>query len=227
MPLWLMIETARGAAAVFELAREDGVSGLVFGSADYRLSVGSRASPEERELDHARQRILLAARAAGVCCWDAPWFAFRDLEGLRLSARRAFELGFDGQVRHPPGATSGDPRRVCSHRRRKGLGGAGGPGDGRRRGAGRSGGRTRRGTAGGTPPPAGEAPLGAVTAGAPRRSGAGVQRPAATTLPSAAPASSERSSPSPPAFRSRTTAVSVSGSIQAAARYPATLPPWP
>ena len=33
MPLWLMIETARGAAAVFELAREDGVSGLVFGSA--------------------------------------------------------------------------------------------------------------------------------------------------------------------------------------------------
>ena len=97
MPLWLMIETARGAAAVFELAREDGVSGLVFGSADYRLSVGSRASPEERELDHARQRILLAARAAGVCCWDAPWFAFRDLEGLRRSARRAFELGFDGK----------------------------------------------------------------------------------------------------------------------------------
>ena len=97
MPLWLMIETARGAAAVFELAREDGVSGLVFGSADYRLSVGSRATPEERELDHARQRILLAARAAGVCCWDAPWFAFRDLEGLRRSARRAFELGFDGK----------------------------------------------------------------------------------------------------------------------------------
>ena len=97
MPLWLMIETARGAAAVFELAREDGVSGLVFGSADYRLSLGSRASPEERELDHARQRILLAARAAGVCCWDAPWFAFRDLEGLRRSARRAFEFGFDGK----------------------------------------------------------------------------------------------------------------------------------
>ena len=97
IPLWLMIETARGAAAVFELAREDGVSGLVFGSADYRLSLGSRASPEERELDHARQRILLAARAAGVFCWDAPWFAFRDLEGLRRSARRAFELGFDGK----------------------------------------------------------------------------------------------------------------------------------
>ena len=95
--LWLMIETAPGAAAVFGLAREPGVRGLVFGAADYRLSVGARATPGESELDHARQRILLAARAAGVRCWDAPWFAFRDLEGLRRSARRAFELGFDGK----------------------------------------------------------------------------------------------------------------------------------
>ena len=97
VPLWLMIETAIGAAAVFELARLPGVDGLVFGSADYRLSMGARRRHDESELDFVRQRILLAARAAGVCAWDAPWFAFRDLDGLYRSARRAAESGFDGK----------------------------------------------------------------------------------------------------------------------------------
>ena len=96
-PLWLMIETAPGAANVFDLARIPGVEGLVFGSADYRLSLGARMRQGESELDFVRQRILLAARAAGIHAWDAPWFAFRDLEGLRASARRAAETGFDGK----------------------------------------------------------------------------------------------------------------------------------
>ena len=96
-PLWLMIETAPGAANVFDLARIPGVEGLVFGSADYRLSLGARMRQGESELDFVRQRILLAARAAGIRCWDAPWFAFRDLEGLRASARSAAETGFDGK----------------------------------------------------------------------------------------------------------------------------------
>lgn len=96
-PLWLMIETAPGARNVFDLARLPGVEGLVFGSADYRLSTGARMRQNESELDFARQRILLAARAAGIHGWDAPWFAFRDLEGLRRSARRAAEVGFDGK----------------------------------------------------------------------------------------------------------------------------------
>ena len=96
-PLWLMIETAPGARNVFDLARLPGVEGLVFGSADYRLSVGARMRQGESELDFVRQRILLAARAAGIHGWDAPWFAFRDLEGLRGSARRAAEAGFDGK----------------------------------------------------------------------------------------------------------------------------------
>ena len=96
-PLWLMIETARGAANGFELARQPGVEGLVFGSADYRLSMGARMRQDESELDFARQRILLAARAAGIHCWDAPWFAFRDLDGLYRSARRAAQSGFDGK----------------------------------------------------------------------------------------------------------------------------------
>ncbi len=96
-PLWLMVETARGAAGVFDLAAGPEVQGLVFGSADYRLSLGASVSADESELAFTRARLVLAARAAGIGVWDAPWFRFRDPEGLRRSARGAFALGFDGK----------------------------------------------------------------------------------------------------------------------------------
>lgn len=135
----LMIETARGVARVFDLAESSpAVCGLLFGSADYTLSLGRRpgipledASPPppdrsaagdatatapappsaaeaakddstDAALEFARQRILLAARSAGISAWDAPHFAFRDAEGTRRAARRAARAGFDGMTAiHP------------------------------------------------------------------------------------------------------------------------------
>lgn len=126
-----MIETAAGMARVFHLAGINGVAGLIFGSADYTLSLGLRTSgpasapapesattppapsepsaahPESPEteppaLTHARQRLLLAARASGIRAWDAPHFAFRDREGTTRAARRAARQGFDGMTAvHP------------------------------------------------------------------------------------------------------------------------------
>ncbi len=100
----LMIETAPGAARVFELASAPGVAGIAFGAADYRLGIGVRGRSETL-LQYARQRLLLAARAAGVSCWDAPWFAFRDSAGLRRRARAAAEMGFDGMLAVHPSQT--------------------------------------------------------------------------------------------------------------------------
>ena len=120
-PLLLMIETAAGMARVFHLSGLTGVAGLVFGSADYTLSLGLRTSaptpesatppstppspssePDPPALSHARQRLLLAARAAGVHAFDAPHFAFRDREGTTRAARRAARQGFDGMTAvHP------------------------------------------------------------------------------------------------------------------------------
>ena len=131
-PLLLMIETAAGMARVFHLSGLTGVAGLVFGSADYGLSLGLRtpgpasmpspgpatanpsgpspsssSSPDPPEteppaLAHARQRLLLAARAAGVRAFDAPHFAFRDHEGTTRAARRSARQGFDGMTAvHP------------------------------------------------------------------------------------------------------------------------------
>jgi citrate lyase beta subunit len=103
IPLMLMVETARGVLAAAELARVDGVAGLVFGAADFRKSVRARASADELELLLARSGVVLAARAAGIEAFDTPWFDYRDPSGLKASAERARGLGFDGKTAIHPG----------------------------------------------------------------------------------------------------------------------------
>ncbi|HXY42336.1 MAG TPA: CoA ester lyase [Vicinamibacteria bacterium] len=103
LPLFLMVETARGVLACAELARAPLVAGLVFGAADFRASTRAVADPEESELLLARSSLVLAARAAGVEAIDTPCFDYRDEAGLERSARRARALGFDGKTAIHPG----------------------------------------------------------------------------------------------------------------------------
>jgi len=102
LPLFLMIETARGVIAVPELARAPRVAGLLFGAADYRESVRAGRTADELELLVPRVAIVLAARAAGTEAFDTPFFDYRNEAGLEASARRAHTLGFDGKTAiHP------------------------------------------------------------------------------------------------------------------------------
>lgn len=94
----LMIETARGVAAVRELAAcHDGIAALVVGSADLRMSL--RARPDEDRLweRHALAEILLAARARDLLAIDSVFFQFRHDEGLRRHASIARGMGYDGK----------------------------------------------------------------------------------------------------------------------------------
>lgn len=94
----LMIETARGVGRVRELAAaHHQVAALIFGSADYRLSLGARPDEERRWELPALQETLLAARMAGCQAIDSVYFHFRDQEGLRRHAAIARGLGFDGK----------------------------------------------------------------------------------------------------------------------------------
>ena len=107
VPLYLMVETAKGVLAAKELAEaSERVSGFIFGAADYRESLRAGRLPEELELYFARSQILLAARAAGIEAFDTPWFEFRDLKGLEDSARRVRNMGFDGKTAIHPGQVS-------------------------------------------------------------------------------------------------------------------------
>lgn len=102
----LQVESARGLAAVEEMARaSDRVRALVLGPGDLlaslrvpELMVGGQPAGYPGDFWHAIQvRLLVAARAAGVLAIDGPYARVRDLDGLRESSRRVAALGYDGR----------------------------------------------------------------------------------------------------------------------------------
>jgi len=98
--LMAIIETARGVQNVAETARAPGLTALVFGSADYSMSINS--TMEWEPLFAARTQIVLAARAAGIDAVDTPTFDIDDATGLAADADRARNLGFSGKAAiHP------------------------------------------------------------------------------------------------------------------------------
>ncbi len=105
----IQIESPAGLIACERIAAASPrIESLVFGPGDYAASVGMPAAAigGEDEWDAAypghrfhdvMHRILVAGRAAGLRVIDGPYADFRDLEGLRRSARRARALGYDGK----------------------------------------------------------------------------------------------------------------------------------
>ena len=101
--LQALIESARGLRAVNEIAESSSrLEALILGPADMSVSLGF-PSPEEGPCwDYVRGAILVAARAAGLQAIDGPYLQISDAEGLRASAGRAREFGFDGKwALHP------------------------------------------------------------------------------------------------------------------------------
>lgn len=103
VPLLAMLESAAAVLAAPAIARSSArLAGLMFGSADYRESLGAGRAADEAELLFARSQILHAARAALLEAYDAPFFDYRDGAGLERSAARVRTLGFDGKTAiHP------------------------------------------------------------------------------------------------------------------------------
>jgi citrate lyase subunit beta/citryl-CoA lyase len=99
-PLLAMIETAAGVLAAAQIASE--CAGLIAGTndlaADLRLPLEAGRGP----LQTALQSIVLAARAAGIPCFDGVFNALDDFEGLDHECRESRQLGFDGKsLIHP------------------------------------------------------------------------------------------------------------------------------
>jgi citrate lyase subunit beta/citryl-CoA lyase len=103
--LELQIETARGLESSGQIARASGRNRtLIFGpvdfAADMRLptSVGGGGDGGDfAQWHYFLARVAVAARAGGLQAIDGPFVQVRDLEGLRESARRAAQLGYDGK----------------------------------------------------------------------------------------------------------------------------------
>lgn len=100
LPLTALIESARGLEAAAAIAAHPAVAELALGESDLASDLGSR---DPLVLDHARVRLLVAARAAGL---PAPMLsvypAIGDLDGLRADTERGRALGLIGRVAvHP------------------------------------------------------------------------------------------------------------------------------
>lgn len=105
--LEVQIETARGLVEVERIAarRPERVEALVFGPGDFAASLGMPTTTiggdvpgaQGHAFHYALARIVTAARAFGLQAIDGPYGAFRDEDGLRVSAARSRALGFDGK----------------------------------------------------------------------------------------------------------------------------------
>ena len=100
MPL---IETALGVENAFAIASASNrVTALFLGAEDLTADLRCQRTKEGREIDYARSRLVVAARAAGVDVYDTPFTDVNDDEGIVADATYAKGLGFTGKASISP-----------------------------------------------------------------------------------------------------------------------------
>ncbi len=100
MPL---IETAMGVENAFAIAAaRDRVTALFLGAEDLTADLRCKRTAGGLEIDYARHRMVMAARAAGVDVYDTPFTDVNDDEGIRADAALAKSLGFTGKASISP-----------------------------------------------------------------------------------------------------------------------------
>lgn len=91
------VETATGVLNAPGIAGAEGTDALGFGGEDFATNIGATRTTEGTEVLHARQRLILAATAAGIDVHDTVFTDIDDLDGLREEVEFAIQLGFDGK----------------------------------------------------------------------------------------------------------------------------------
>lgn len=98
-PVWLMpiLESALGIENAFAIAKaSEQIVALTIGLEDYTADLGVVKTASGNESLYARQRVVNAARAAGVQAIDSVFGDVGDMEGLRVWASNSRSLGFEG-----------------------------------------------------------------------------------------------------------------------------------
>ncbi len=100
MPL---IETAMGVENAYAIASaRPRVVALFLGAEDLTADLRCKRTVAGLEIDYARHRMVMAARAAGVDVYDTPFTDVNDDEGIRADAALAKSLGFTGKASISP-----------------------------------------------------------------------------------------------------------------------------
>ena len=100
MPL---IETALGLENSFLIASASKrVKAMLLGAEDLTADLQCARTKEGKEIEYARGRIVVAARAAGVDVYDTPFTDVNDDEGIITDTKFAKSLGFTGKASISP-----------------------------------------------------------------------------------------------------------------------------
>lgn len=101
--LMLLMETAMGVENAYASASaSDRVGAIFLGAEDLTADLRCKRTKESREIEYARQRMVVAARAANVDVYDTPFTDVNDDEGIRIDAETAKAMGFTGKASISP-----------------------------------------------------------------------------------------------------------------------------
>ena len=102
LPVFALVESARGVLEAPGIAAAAATDVLVFGAEDLSADIGATRTREGTEVLYARERVVIAASAAGVSAIDTVYTDIEDVDGLAEETRFALRLGYDGKMAiHP------------------------------------------------------------------------------------------------------------------------------
>lgn len=92
------IESAMGVMNVLEICQaSDRLFGIALSGGDYTKDLQTTISGTGVELAGARQQLIIAARAAGVQCFDTVFTNLDDMEAFEEEVKMIKQMGFDGK----------------------------------------------------------------------------------------------------------------------------------
>lgn len=102
IPVCALCETAQGILNAPEIAAAEPTAAIAFGAEDLAADIGANRTEEGTEVLYARERVVLAASAAGVDAIDTVFTAIDDTDGLAAATETARDLGYGGKMAiHP------------------------------------------------------------------------------------------------------------------------------
>lgn len=96
--LMAALESCYGILNCLEICKSsDRLIGVALSGGDYTKDLQTHITGTGVELNGARQQMIIAARAAGVQCFDTVFTNLDDMEGFRRETEMIHLMGFDGK----------------------------------------------------------------------------------------------------------------------------------
>ena len=96
--LMAALESCKGVLNALEVCKSsDRLIGIALSGGDYTKDLQTVITGTGVELQGARQQMIIAARAAGVQCFDTVYTNLDDMDGFRRDVETIHLMGFDGK----------------------------------------------------------------------------------------------------------------------------------